>query len=205
MALQRRVGGGDLGISRVVRMRGGFIFAASRTDRRRGCSASSVSSPDPLPATSKKTHDRGDASVLRWTGNGTALRVSLVALRNVGAGAELFAPYVALTQPVSERRREVSFLSGAGGGHRVCPCPRCRLEADDDRSCGPEMLKVRATGAAGKRRVRLGWGGVGWGLDGAWMRGWPRLGRGSARGQFGLRVVVVGCMGMVGVTRALAR
>lgn len=39
----------------------------------------------------------------------SALRVGLVALREVREGAELFAPYVSLSQPVEERRRELAL------------------------------------------------------------------------------------------------
>lgn len=50
----------------------------------------------------------------------SALRVGLVALRRVQAGEELFAPYVALGQPMQERQRELSsrFFAGrsASGG-----------------------------------------------------------------------------------------
>lgn len=81
--------------------------------------------------------------------SGSALRVGFVTLRGIRAGDKLFAPYVALGQPVDERRQELlssMMLFGAARSSSllVCRCPRCLLEAEGDRSCGPEMLKVGA-------------------------------------------------------------
>lgn len=79
------------------------------------------------------------------SGSGTALRVGLLALRDVPSGTEVFAPYVALAQRVEERRQEMSSLFSGSfpSGQFLCLCPRCRLEVDGDRSCGRVMLKVR--------------------------------------------------------------
>lgn len=75
-------------------------------------------------------------------GVGSALRVGLLALRGVRAEEELLAPYVALGQPVEQRRRELSSRFGTALSPHLCRCPRCLLEAGGARSCGGDMLKV---------------------------------------------------------------
>ncbi|CAM9853492.1 unnamed protein product, partial [Ectocarpus fasciculatus] len=73
-----------------------------------------------LPATKLADEKDGTAIGKQGSSSSSALRVGLVALRRVQAGEELFAPYVALGQPMQERQRELSsrFFAGrpASGG-----------------------------------------------------------------------------------------
>lgn len=102
----------------------------------------------------------GDAaSVSTGRESSSALRVGLVTLRGVRAGGELFSPYVALSQSVEDRRRELASrfhvdrragsnaaAAAAAANSVFCSCPRCLVDdGGDHRSCGREMLKVLPT------------------------------------------------------------
>lgn len=116
----------------------------------------------PLCVTLLLSRDPETAGAAEGRGSPTALRVGLVTLRGVRAGEGLFAPYVALGQPVEDRRRELSsrffpdradaaatavaaargteaMASGPSSSSSsppqqqlLCSCPRCLFETEGD-------------------------------------------------------------------------